>query len=458
MEVVLLAAGKGTRMNSSTPKVLHSIGGKPMLSHAIDAVTELESIMIHVVVGYGGELIEQYCEENIVDVPLNFVTQTEQLGTGHAVLQAVPSLTTIDDSSIVLILYGDVPLIQPDTLENLLNKAKPNAIALLTAFTEDPAGLGRILRDDTGEVLAIVEEKDATDQQRMIKEFNTGIMALPAGKLSSWLEKLENDNSQGEYYLTDIVEMAVADGCTVNTLVLPDEIEAQGVNDKMQLALLERYYQNRIAGYLLNSGVTLRDPNRLDVRGEIAFGSDVEIDVNVVLEGAVRLGNRVKIGPNVVIKDSVIGDDVTILAGSNIDGVEMDSGCTVGPLARLRPGTKLGKDVKIGNFVETKNAIFKAGSKANHLAYVGDAEIGNKVNIGAGTIFCNYDGINKQKVKLGDNVFVGSNSVLIAPVSLADNSFVAAGSVINVTVEEDQLAISRAKQRNIDGWKRPTKK
>lgn len=458
MEVVILAAGKGTRMNSGTAKVLHTIGGKPMLAHAIDTAIELESNLIHVVVGFGGDQIEKYCEENIADAPLNFVKQVEQLGTGHAVQQAIPTLTSIDDSNIVLVLYGDVPLIQADTLENLLSKADETTVSLLTAFTDDPAGLGRILRDGLGEVSAIVEEKDATDQQRKIKEFNTGIMALPAGKLTSWLEKLGNDNAQGEYYLTDVIEMAVAEGCSINSLVLADEIEAQGVNDKMQLALLERYYQNRIAGYLLNSGVTLRDPNRLDVRGEIAFGSDVEIDINVILDGAVRLGNRVTIGPNVVIKDSVIGDDVTILAGSNIDGVEMDSGCIIGPSARLRPGTKLSKNVKIGNFVETKNAVFGEGSKANHLAYIGDAIIGNKVNIGAGTIFCNYDGVNKHTSKLGNNVFVGSNSVLIAPVNLADNSFIAAGSAINVDVGEDQLAVSRAKQRNIEGWRRPTKK
>lgn len=458
MEVIILAAGKGTRMNSGTAKVLHTIGGKPMLAHAIDTAIELESNLIHVVVGFGGDQIEKYCEENIAEAPLNFVKQVEQLGTGHAVQQAIPTLTTIDDSNIVLVLYGDVPLIQADTLENLLRKANENTVSLLTAFAEDPAGLGRIIRDDLGEVSAIVEEKDANDQQRKIKEFNTGIMALPAGKLSSWLEKLGNDNAQGEYYLTDVIEMAVEEGCSVNSLVLADEIEAQGVNDKMQLALLERYYQNRIAGYLLNSGVTLRDPNRLDVRGEIAFGSDLEIDINVVLEGAVRFGNRVTIGPNVVIKDSIIGDDVSILAGSNIDGVEMDSGCIIGPSARLRPGTKLSKNVKIGNFVETKNAVFGEGSKANHLAYIGDAIIGNKVNIGAGTIFCNYDGVNKQTSKLGNNVFVGSNSVLIAPVNLADNTFIAAGSAINVDVEEDQLAISRAKQRNIEGWRRPTKK
>lgn len=457
MEVVILAAGKGTRMNSSTPKVLHTIGGKAMLAHAIDAATELESNLIHVVVGYGADKIEEYCEENIADAPLSFVKQTQQLGTGHAVQQAIPNLATIDDSNIIIILYGDVPMIQAATLETLLSKADVNSVALLTAFAEDATGLGRILRDDQGEVTAIVEEKDASDQQRKIKEFNTGIMALPAGKLTSWLDKLGNDNAQGEYYLTDVIEMAVEEGCSVNSLVLPDEIEAQGVNDKMQLALLERYYQNRIAGYLLNSGVTLRDPNRLDVRGEIAFGSDVEIDINVVLEGAVRLGNRVTIGPNVVIKDSVIGDDVTILAGSNIDGVEMDSGCIVGPSARLRPGTKLGKNVKIGNFVETKNASFGEGSKASHLAYIGDAVIGSQVNIGAGTIFCNYDGVNKHTSKLGNNVFVGSNSVLIAPVNLDDNSFVAAGSAINVDVGKEQLAISRAKQRNIEGWKRPKK-
>jgi bifunctional UDP-N-acetylglucosamine pyrophosphorylase/glucosamine-1-phosphate N-acetyltransferase len=458
MEVVILAAGKGTRMNSSTPKVLHCIGGKPMLAHAIEAAIELESDLIHIVVGYGADKIEKYCEANVADAPLNFVTQSEQLGTGHAVQQAMSSLTSLEDSNIVLVLYGDVPMIQANTLENLLNKADANSVAVLTGFTQDPTGLGRIIRDDNNQVIAIVEEKDASDKQRKINEFNTGIMALPAGKLSTWLEKLGNDNEQGEYYLTDVIEAAKISGCTVNSLVLDDEIEAQGVNDKMQLALLERYFQSRVVGYMLSSGVTLRDPNRVDVRGEIAFGSDVEIDINVILEGTVRLGNNVKIDANVIIKDSVISDGVHILAGSNIDGAEIGSGCKVGPSARLRPGTKLGKDVKIGNFVETKNAIFGEGSKANHLAYVGDAIIGRNVNIGAGTIFCNYDGANKHTSTLGDNVFVGSNSVLIAPVTLDDNCFVAAGSAINVDVSRDQLAISRAKQRNLEGWKRPQKK
>lgn len=458
MEVVILAAGKGTRMNSSIPKVLHSIGGKAMLAHAIDAVTELESNLIHVVVGFGAEKIEKYCDDNLPDAPLSFVTQTEQLGTGHAVQQAIPYLTSLDDSNSVLVLYGDVPLIQPQTLESLLSKADRDSIAILTAVSEDPTGLGRIIRDIDGDIVAIVEEKDATESEKKINEFNTGIMALPAEKLSRWLARLSNDNSQGEFYLTDVIAMAVEDGAAIESLQISDEIEAQGVNDKMQLALLERYYQNRIAGYLLNSGVTLRDPNRLDIRGEIAFGSDVEIDVNVIFEGTVRLGNNVKIGANVTIKDSVINDGVEILSGSNLDGAEVNTGCKIGPSARLRPGTKLGKDVKIGNFVEVKNARFGKGSKANHLAYIGDAIIGSGVNIGAGTIFCNYDGVNKHTSTVGDGVFIGSNSVIIAPVDIQSNGFIAAGSAINRQVEEGQLAISRAKQRNIDGWKRPIKK
>ncbi|MFK7863418.1 MAG: bifunctional UDP-N-acetylglucosamine diphosphorylase/glucosamine-1-phosphate N-acetyltransferase GlmU [Pseudohongiellaceae bacterium] len=458
MEVVILAAGKGTRMNSSIPKVLHSIGGKAMLAHAIDAAIELEGNLIHVVVGYGAKKIEDYCEEYLPDAPLSFVVQSEQLGTGHAVQQAIPSLTSVDDTNTVLVLYGDVPLIQAQTLENLLTKASIDSVAILTAFSEDPTGLGRIIRNEQGDISAIVEEKDATEAQKAIKEFNTGIMALPAGKLAGWLECLSNDNSQGEYYLTDVVEMAVEDGCSVESLPLLDEIEAQGVNDKIQLALLERYYQNRIAGYLLSSGVTIRDPNRLDIRGEIAYGTDVEIDINVVLEGTVRIGNNVKIGPNVVIKDSVINDDVEILAGSNIDGAEISAGCKIGPTARLRPGTKLARNVKIGNFVEIKNSHFGEGSKANHLAYIGDATIGSGVNIGAGTIFCNYDGVNKHASTVGDNCFIGSNSVIIAPVDIEKNSFIAAGSAINRNVDENQLSISRGKQRNIDGWKRPAKK
>lgn len=457
MEVVILAAGKGTRMNSNLPKVLHQVGGKPMLAHVIEAAKELGSEQIHVVVGFESQQITEYCASAFADTPLSFVEQTQQLGTGHAVQQAIPQMQNTPDDDVVLILYGDVPLIQSHTLKLLIDSTNENTVSLLTAITEDPTGLGRIIRDGSHRVVAIVEEKDASPEQRQLKEFNTGIMALPAGKLKAWLSNLRNNNKQGEYYLTDVIAMADAEGCRVVPQLLQDEIEALGVNDKVQLALLERYYQNRIAGYLLQIGVTLRDPNRLDIRGDIEFGKDVEIDINCVFEGNVTLGDGVAIGANCVIKNSVIGDNVQILPGCNIEGATIASGCSIGPTARLRPGTKLGEGVKIGNFVETKNAVFGKDSKANHLSYIGDAEIGEGVNIGAGTIFCNYDGVNKHKSIVGNNVFIGSNSVLVAPAVIEDDAFIAAGSNITVKVQTGQLAVGRAKQRNIDGWKRPKK-
>jgi bifunctional UDP-N-acetylglucosamine pyrophosphorylase/glucosamine-1-phosphate N-acetyltransferase len=340
-----------------------------------------------------------------------------------------------------------------------VQQANANTLCILTLVTENPKGLGRIVRDDSGEITAIVEEKDASDEQKKINEVNTGIMVIPATKLNTWLNSLGNDNAQGEYYLTDLVAMAAADDeSVISAMVIDDENEVQGVNDKAQLAGLERQYQMNKAEQLLKAGVLLRDPSRIDIRGEIETGSDVEIDINAIFEGRVTLGNGVKIGPNVVIKDSKIADNVNILQGTNIDGAEIGEGASVGPYARIRPGTILSENTKIGNFVETKNAIIGKGSKASHLAYIGDAVLGENVNIGAGTIFCNYDGANKHKTTIGDNVFVGSNSVLVAPVTLADNTFVAAGSSISSDVPADSLAIARGKQRNITGWKRPTKK
>ncbi len=458
MEVVILAAGKGTRMNSKLPKVLHQIGGKPMLGHVIDAAKELGSNNIHVVVGFAAEQIVQYCNDSFSDTSISFVEQTQQLGTGHAVQQAMPQMESTADDETVLILYGDVPLIQSNTLAELLVHANQNTVSILTSVVEDPTGLGRIIRDSNGQVVAIVEEKDASPAQRLIQETNTGIMAMPAGKLKHWLANLSNNNQQGEYYLTDVIEMAVADGISVVPQRLHDEIEALGVNDKIQLALLERYYQSRIAGYLLKIGVTLRDPNRLDIRGDIEFGQDVEIDINCVFEGSVSLGAGTVVGANCVIRNSKIADRVQILPGCNIDGAVIENSCVIGPSARLRPGTQLSEGVKIGNFVETKNARFGKGSKANHLSYIGDAEIGEGVNIGAGTIFCNYDGVNKHKSVVGNNVFIGSNSVLVAPATIEDDAFIAAGSNITTKVGHGQLAVGRAKQRNIDGWKRPKKK
>lgn len=456
LDIVILAAGRGTRMNSNIPKVLHQIGGDSMLGHVLNAARKLESQQIHIVVGYGAEQIKQ---EFSTDKELQWALQEQQLGTGHAVMQAMPSIDTTKPEKRVLVLYGDVPLTNFSTLIKLVQQANANTLCILTLVTENPKGLGRIVRDDSGEITAIVEEKDASDEQKKINEVNTGIMVIPATKLNTWLNSLGNDNAQGEYYLTDLVAMAAADDeSVISAMVIDDENEVQGVNDKAQLAGLERQYQMNKAEQLLKAGVLLRDPSRIDIRGEIETGSDVEIDINAIFEGRVTLGNGVKIGPNVVIKDSKIADNVNILQGTNIDGAEIGEGASVGPYARIRPGTILSENTKIGNFVETKNAIIGKGSKASHLAYIGDAVLGENVNIGAGTIFCNYDGADKHKTTIGDNVFVGSNSVLVAPVTLADNTFVAAGSSISSDVPADSLAIARGKQRNITGWKRPTKK
>ena len=456
LDIVILAAGRGTRMNSNIPKVLHQIGGDSLLGHVIATASQLESEQVHIVVGYGAEQIKsEFSSQN----ELRWALQEQQLGTGHAVMQAMPSIDITKPEKCVLVLYGDVPLTTFSTLSKLVQQASASTLCLLTLVTENPAGLGRIVRNNAGEITAIVEEKDASEAQKQIKEINTGIMVIPATKLNTWLNSLGNNNAQGEYYLTDVVAMAAADDyCAISAMVIDDESEVQGVNDKAQLAGLERQFQMNKAEQLLKAGVLLRDPSRIDIRGEIETGSDVEIDINALFEGRVSLGNGVKIGANVVIKDSKIADNVNILHGSTIDGAEIGEGASVGPYARIRPGTILKENTKIGNFVETKNAIIGKGSKASHLAYIGDAELGENVNIGAGTIFCNYDGVNKHKTIIGDNVFVGSNSVLVAPVTLADNTFVAAGSSINSDVPADSLAVARAKQRNIPGWKRPTKK
>ena len=456
LDIVILAAGKGTRMNSNLPKVLHRIGGDSMLGHVLSAASQLQAAKTHIVVGYGADAIrEDFTDRD----DLQWALQEQQLGTGHAVMQAMPGVDVSDSDKKVLVLYGDVPLTNFDTLSKLVQQSETNTLSILTLITDRPTGLGRIVRDDADNILAIVEEKDASEEQKQIKEINTGIMVIPAAKLNSWLNALGNDNAQGEYYLTDVVAMAAADAdCALTAMVIDDENEVQGVNDKAQLATLERHYQMNKADQLLEAGVLLRDPSRIDIRGELTTGSDVEIDINALFEGKVALGNGVKIGANVCIKDSTIADNANILPGSIIEGADIGERASVGPYARIRPGTVLKQDTKIGNFVETKNAIIGKGSKASHLAYIGDAELGENVNIGAGTIFCNYDGVNKHKTLIGNNVFIGSNSVLVAPVKLADNTFVAAGSSVNSDVPADTLAVGRAKQRNISGWKRPTKK
>jgi bifunctional UDP-N-acetylglucosamine pyrophosphorylase/glucosamine-1-phosphate N-acetyltransferase len=456
-------------MNSNLPKVMHKIAGKPMIEHVVDCASSLGTEHIHLVVGHGADVIKRHflgddshegyvSYEGLKGSELSFVSQDNQLGTGHAVQQAMPNIPARSVEDRVLVLYGDVPLVSKDTLKELIDTSATAPLGVLTLFTQNPEGLGRIIRDDSHQLRAIVEERDAPEEQKGINEVNSGILVSSAIELKDWLSRLSNDNAQGEYYLTDIIAMAVADGHVVESLTTGDEYEVQGVNDKLQLCMLERHFQMIQAQALLATGVTVMDPTRVDIRGDISYGRDLTIDVNVVLEGQIKLGNNVSIGANCLIKDATLGDDVTLLPGTIIDGAVIGNAATIGPYARLRPGTVLADSVKIGNFVETKKAVMGNGSKANHLAYIGDATIGANVNIGAGTIFCNYDGVNKHTTTLGDNVFVGSNSVLVAPVELENGVFVAAGSVINRAVPSDNLAVGRAKQRNVTGWKRPAKK
>ncbi|WP_458128881.1 bifunctional UDP-N-acetylglucosamine diphosphorylase/glucosamine-1-phosphate N-acetyltransferase GlmU [Pseudomonas sp. Z2-11] len=449
LEIVILAAGQGTRMRSALPKVLHPVAGNSMLGHVIHSARQLDPQRIHVVIGHGADAVR----ERLAADDLNFVLQDKQLGTGHAVAQAVPFIT----ADTVLILYGDVPLIEVDTLQRLLKHVAPRQLGLLTVELDDPTGYGRIVRNADGQVTAIVEQKDANDAQRAITEGNTGILAVPAERLGDWMSRLSNNNAQGEYYLTDVIAMAVADGLAVATEQPLDAMEVQGANDRRQLAELERHYQQRTARRLMAQGVTLRDPARFDVRGEVSVGRDVVIDINVILEGKVVIEDDVVIGPNCVIKDSTLRKGVVIKANSHLEGAVMGEGSDAGPFARLRPGTVLEARAHVGNFVELKNAHMGEGAKAGHLTYLGDAEIGARTNIGAGTITCNYDGVNKHRTTIGEDVFIGSNNSLVAPVMIDDGSNTAAGSTINQNVDKSQLAVARARQRNIDGWKRPEK-
>ncbi|MVW74079.1 bifunctional UDP-N-acetylglucosamine diphosphorylase/glucosamine-1-phosphate N-acetyltransferase GlmU [Pseudomonas xionganensis] len=450
LDIVILAAGQGTRMRSALPKVLHPVAGKAMLGHVIDTARQLKPQGIHVVIGHGAERVR----EGLAADDLNFVLQSEQLGTGHAVAQALPALS----AERVLILYGDVPLIEVDTLQRLLQQVSEQQLGLLTVNLNDPTGYGRIVRDPAGVVKAIVEHKDASAEQRLIREGNTGILAVPGKKLGDWLGRLSNSNAQGEYYLTDVIAMAVADGLVVATEQAIDEMEVLGANDRIQLAQLERHYQYRAARRLMVQGVTLIDPARFDLRGKVTVGRDVSIDVNVILEGQVVIEDGVQIGPNCVIKNSTLRRGAIVKANSHLEGAEVGEGADCGPFARLRPGAVLGAKAHVGNFVELKNAVLGEGAKAGHLSYLGDAEIGARTNIGAGTITCNYDGANKFKTVLGEDVFIGSNSALVAPVTLGDRATTGAGSVVTSDVPANTLAVGRAKQRNIEGWKRPTKK
>lgn len=451
LHVVVLAAGQGTRMYSATPKVLHQLGGKPLLAHVIDKARQIDAAQIHVVHGHGGA---QVCAA-INDATLHWVEQSRQLGTGHALLQAIPA---IHDDATVMVLYGDVPLIRSETLQTLLRVAEANTLALLTATLGNPTGYGRILRDRGGRVLRIVEEKDATAEQRSITEINTGILAATARDLKNWLARLTNQNAQGEYYLTDVVGLAVSDGAAVLTAQPTTLEEILGVNNRQQLAHLERHYQRQRAHELMLSGVTLRDPARFDARGALRVGRDVTIDVDVIFEGEVDIANDVSIGPFSFIRNCKISSGATILSHCVIEDAIIGPGTRVGPYARIRPGTTLDDGAHVGNFVEVKNARIGRNSKANHLSYVGDATVGNDVNIGAGTITCNYDGANKHHTYIEDNVFVGSDTQLVAPVRVRRNATIGAGTTVTKEVPEDVLVISRAPQQIKTGWKRPTKK
>ncbi|MFP2514800.1 bifunctional UDP-N-acetylglucosamine diphosphorylase/glucosamine-1-phosphate N-acetyltransferase GlmU [Buttiauxella agrestis] len=450
MSVVILAAGKGTRMYSDLPKVLHTLAGKPMVQHVIDAANNLGAQRVHLVYGHGGDLLKN----TLSDGSLNWVLQAEQLGTGHAMQQAAPFFADDED---ILMLYGDVPLISVESLQRLRDAKPQGGIGLLTVKLDDPTGYGRIAREH-GKVVGIVEHKDATDEQRKIDEINTGILVANGADLKRWLSKLDNNNAQGEFYITDIIALAHHEGREI-TAVHPDRLsEVEGVNNRLQLSRLERVYQSEQAEKLLLAGVMLRDPARFDIRGELTHGRDVEIDTNVIIEGVVTLGNRVKIGTGCVIKNSVIGDDCEISPYTVVEDASLAAACTIGPFARLRPGAELAEGAHVGNFVEMKKARLGKGSKAGHLSYLGDAEIGDNVNIGAGTITCNYDGANKFKTIIGDDVFVGSDSQLVAPVTVARGATIGAGTTVTRNVGEDELVISRVKQTHIQGWQRPVKK
>ena len=450
LDVVILAAGQGTRMRSALPKVLHPIAGQSMLGHVVQTARSLQPDSIQVVIGHGAELVR----EQLAADDVSFVVQSEQLGTGHAVAQAVPYLKAEN----ILVLYGDVPLIEATTLDSLLKQLSADSMALLTVNLDNPAGYGRIVRNSVGAVQAIVEHKDANPEQLKICEGNTGILAAPRASLTDWLSRLSNSNAQGEYYLTDIIAMAVADDLRVATVTASDAMEVQGANDRLQLSELERHYQQRAARHLMAQGVTLLDPVRFDLRGDVSVGRDILIDVNVILEGRVEIADNVSIGPNCVIKDSILRAGAVIKANSHLDGADIGEGADCGPFARLRPGTVLAARAHVGNFVELKNTHLGQGAKAGHLTYLGDSEIGARTNIGAGTITCNYDGANKFKTVMGEDVFIGSNTSLVAPLHLGDGSTTGAGSTITADIPAQALAIGRGRQRNLENWPRPKKR
>ncbi len=450
MNIVILAAGQGKRMHSNLPKVLHPLAGKALVAHVIDTARCLRPEKLCLVYGHGGDVVRQA----LAAPDLSWALQEPQLGTGHAVQQALPHLTA---AGTTLVLYGDVPLIQGETLRRLLLAAE-NALAILTVELSDPAGYGRIVRNAAGEVVRIVEQKDATLDERAIREINTGIMAMPTAHLGEWLSRLSNDNAQREYYLTDVVGMAVGEGLPIRTTQPRHAWEVLGVNSKVQLAELERIHQRQMAERLMEAGVRLADPARIDVRGELVCGRDVFVDVNCVFEGRVELGDGVDIGPNCVLKDAVVGAGTKLAAFTHVEEAIVGVNGRIGPFARLRPGTVLAEEVHVGNFVEIKKSSFAAHSKANHLAYIGDATVGSRVNIGAGTITCNYDGVNKHQTVIEDDAFIGSDTQLVAPVTVGRGATLGAGTTLTKNAPSDALTISRARQSTIAAWKRPAKK
>ena len=454
LHIVVLAAGKGSRMRSDLPKVLHRIAGKSLLEHVLDSALALKPDAIHVVVGHGKDQVIEAFDSHPEKSVFNWVEQAQQLGTGHAVSQVLPY---IEGEANVLMLTADVPLIKTSTLEIMVSSMSTNPLALLTAIVDNPYGLGRITRDDTNTVTGIVEQKDANSSQQNIREINSGIICADKSNLTEWLSKVDNDNSQQEFYLTDVVALAYASGNPVAVSHPSDNAEVMGINSRVQLAQVERLYQRERAEQLMNNGVTFIDPARVDIRGNVEIGQDTVIDINVVLQGPTTIGCGVSIAPNCVITSTTIADNATIHPNTVIDNSSLGKGVNVGPFARLRPGTELSENVRIGNFVETKNAQLDAGAKVNHLSYVGDASVGRQTNIGAGVITCNYDGAHKHKTTIGQNVFVGSDSQLVAPITIEDGATIGAGSTITANVGENQLAISRAKQRKIDDWQRPKK-
>lgn len=450
LEIVVLAAGQGKRMHSALPKVLHPLAGRPLLAHVLDTALELAPERVVVVHGHGGEAVRAA----FAATPVSWVEQGEQLGTGHAVSQALPLASKGAD---VLVLYGDVPLVRAQTLRPLVEAARPG-LAILTADAPDPTGYGRVVRDARGRVARIVEQRDAAPDELCLREVNVGFLCAPVKRLSDWLSRVGNRNAQGEYYLTDVVALAVGEGLEVAAVKAPDWAEVSGVNSKRELAALERTLQRRAAANLLDAGVTLADPERIDVRGSLECGRDVSIDVNCVFEGHVRLGDRIRIGPNCILRNVTLATDTEVHAFSQLEDAEVGARCRIGPYARLRPGARLAEDVHIGNFVEVKASRMGAGSKANHLAYIGDSEVGQRVNVGAGTITCNYDGTAKHRTVIEDDCFIGSDTTLVAPITVARGSYIGAGSTISRDTPPGQLTLSRARQVSLPSWKPRPKK